>query len=130
MRHLLMLFTLLMVIGCGQNKSTKMKSNLNSKIGTIEVVLFKTKEGVSKENFTKAAAAVNPVMENLDGYLGRNLAVDPDGNWVDMVYWTDLLAAEHAAEVVMKSESCQRFIGMIDDSSMKFMHLSPVLEDQ
>jgi hypothetical protein len=61
------------------------------------------------------------------GFISRKLAVSENGTWTDIVYWTDLKSAEIASKEVMKSETCGVFFGMIDESSMQFMHLKPVL---
>ncbi len=128
MRQLFILFAVLVVTACEHQNKSKMEANTKTEIGTIEIVMFKTKNGVNSEEFIRAAEAVNPLVADMHGYLGRQLAVDPDGNWMDTVFWTDLESAERAAEEVMKSETCQHFFGMIDQESMKFTHFIPVLD--
>ncbi|WP_420573362.1 hypothetical protein [Kordia sp.] len=126
MRHLLIGIVAILLISC----NTKDKTNLNEqnkKVGTIELVIFDTYPQYSKEEVIAAAKALNPIVEKFDGYIGRKLAIDKDGKWTDIVYWTDLKSAEHAAQEVMKSETCQKFFGMIKEESMQFMHLEPVI---
>ncbi len=124
MKQFLILTVTVILFGCGnQNKVESAKKE----VGTIELVIFKTKPEFTQKEVIAAASAVSPVVEKLEGYLGRKLAMGEDGTWTDIVYWTDLASAEKAAQEVMKSETCQKFFGMIDERSMKFMHLQQVL---
>ncbi len=105
-------------------------SEQSKKVGTIELVIFDTYPQYSKAEVIAAAKAVNPVAEKFDGYIGRKLAVDKNGKWTDIVYWTDLKSAEHAAQEILKSETCQKFFGMINQETMQFMHLEPVMDSK
>jgi antibiotic biosynthesis monooxygenase (ABM) superfamily enzyme len=91
------------------------------------MVTFKTKPTFSREEVIEAAEAVNSVVETFPGYLGRKLAVDKEGNLTDLVNWTDLASAEHAATEIIKSETCQKFFHTIDESTMVFKHLDLAL---
>lgn len=100
---------------------------MSKKVGTVELVIFKVKNNLSEEEVIGAANAVNPVLESYAGFISRKLAVSKDGVWSDIVYWSDLKSAEYAGQEVMKNETCQAYFGMIDEKSMNFMHLKPVL---
>ncbi len=129
MKQLLIAATMLILTSCNNQNNVKKENMTNKKIGTIELVIFKTKPGFTQSEVIEAANAVNPVVKEFKGYIGRKLAISKDGTWTDIVYWTDLEAAEHAAQEIMKSETCQKFFGMIDEKSMTFMHLDPVIEN-
>lgn len=128
MKQLLIILTTITMISCNNENKSKMEKKVNKEVGTIEIVIFKTKPNFTQKEVTEAANAVNSVVEKFKGYISRKLAVSKDGTWTDIVYWTDLESAEHAAQEVMKSETCQKFFGMIDEKSMTFMHLNPVIE--
>jgi len=130
MKKLLILLTTVTLLSCSNQNKSKMEKIVKQEVGTIELVTFKTKPGFSQKEVIEAANAVNPVVEKFSGYISRKLAVSEVGTWTDIVYWTDLESAEHAAQEVMKSETCQKFFGMIDEKSMKFMHLTPVIENE
>ncbi|MCW5518121.1 antibiotic biosynthesis monooxygenase family protein [Muriicola sp. Z0-33] len=130
MKNLLILITTITMLSCSNQNNSKIEKKMKQKTGTIELVIFKTKPEFSHKEVIEAANAVNPVVEVFDGYIGRKLAVSTDGTWTDIVYWTDLESAEHAAQEVMKSETCQKFFGMIDEESMTFMHLNPVIDTE
>lgn len=93
------------------------------------MAIFKTKSQFTKQEIINAANLVTPEVEKMNGYLGRKLAVSKDDTRTDIVYWKDLASAEHAAEQVMKTESCKKFFEMIDEKSIQFMHLSPVIDE-
>ena len=126
------LFTIIAstVLSCNDQNNLMMEKQNEKKIGTIEVVVFKTKSAYSKEQVIEAAKAVNPVVQEYDGFIGRKLAIGEDGTWTDIVYWTDLQTAEIAAKEVMKSTSCQKFFAMIEEEGMQFMHLDPVIDTE
>ncbi|WP_298425539.1 hypothetical protein [uncultured Kordia sp.] len=127
MKHLLIGIITIVLISCNPQNKTNM-SEQSKKVGTVELVIFDTYPQYSKAEVIAAAKAVNPVVEKFDGYIGRKLTVDKNGKWTDIVYWTDLKSAEHAAQEILKSETCQKFFGMINQETMQFMHLEPVID--
>lgn len=97
----------------------------------IELVVFKIKPGVSNEAFKEAAAKTIPVLQNMDGFLGRTLAVTETGDqWTDIVYWKDMDSAQKAAKAFGKELDCQEFISMLDSEQMTFLHLKPVFSSE
>ncbi len=129
MKHLLIGIIAVVLFSCNTQNKTSM-SEQSKKVGTIELVIFDTYPQYSKAEVIAAAKAVNPVAEKFDGYIGRKLAVDKNGKWTDIVYWTDLKSAEHAAQEILKSETCQKFFGMINQETMQFMHLESVMDSK
>ena len=130
MKQIITLLLGFVILSSSSTKSeVKMEGTTNKKVGTIELVIFKIKDGVSHDEFVESAKLVNPIVEKFDGYIGRKLAVDKEGTWSDIVYWTDQKSAELAAEEVMKSPVCQKFFEMIDQESMQFMHMDPVINE-
>ena len=96
------------------------------KAKAIELVLFRTKPGISVEALIEAAAKVNTFVQAQPGFVQRNLAVNEEGQWTDIVYWTDMAAAHQAAEAALSSPICQPFFGMIDEATMKMHHFDIV----
>ena len=129
MKHLLIGIIAVALFSCNTQNKTSM-SEQSKKVGTIELVIFDTYPQYSKAEVIAAAKSVNPVAEKFDGYIGRKLAVDKNGKWTDIVYWTDLKSAEHAAQEILKSETCQKFFGMINQETMQFMHLESVMDSK
>lgn len=100
------------------------------KAKVIELVLFDIKPGYSEKEVIKAGEAVNSFLEKSDGFINRKLSLSKEGKWMDIVYWTTLENAEKASEEVLKSEICQKYFGMIDETTMQFMHLNIVIDTE
>ncbi len=128
MKQIVILFAATLLVGCGNTNDSKMNTKTKNEVGTIELVVFKTKPSFTKEQVIEAAEALNPIVTKFNGYLGRTLSVAEDGTWSDIVYWTDKESAEFSVKEVMKSETCQTFFAMIDEKSMQFMHMEPVIK--
>ena len=56
----------------------------------IEIVLFKTKEGVNPEQFKKEMTRYNSFLKKCDGFLSRKIGVSADGQYLDVMYFADL----------------------------------------
>ena len=90
---------------------------------TLEMVEFRGKEGVSSAEMLDKASRLHGVLADMDGFIERHLAQGDDGKWVDLVYWRDLASARAAADAVMKIPAAQEFFALIDQESMRFVHL-------
>lgn len=93
----------------------------------IEVVQFKPKEGIDKDTFTTAAGSIEAFINHQAGFIQRELAVNEDGMWIDIVHWTDLASAQQAAQAALESPACAPFFGMIDEHNMTMHHFQSVL---
>ncbi len=94
---------------------------------TIELVLFKIQGNRSDEKVIQAAEKLNDFIEKQPGFISRTLSKAEDGTWKDLVYWTDLESAQKAGEKVMTEACAAEFMGMIDKSTMQFLHFEPKL---
>lgn len=95
----------------------------------IEVVLFKTEVGSNSAQIEAAARALTPVLARLDGFIRRELAHDGD-QWVDLVHWRDLAAAQAASQAVLTMPECQPFFSLIDPRSVRMLHCVSKLQQQ
>lgn len=102
---------------------------MRSTIGTIELVIFKTKVNVTKQKVIDSSKLVDTILKDFDGFISRKLAVSNDGTWSDIVYWKDLKSAEYAGQEVLKNTTCQKYFSLIDEKNMQFLHLEPVVVD-
>lgn len=66
-------------------------------LGVIELVVFRGKEGVTREAMTAAALSITPILKDMPGFLGREFAATADGQYADIVRWTDMRSAKQAA---------------------------------
>lgn len=99
-------------------------------VKAVELVLFKTKPEFPIETVIKAAETMNAVMDKYEGYISRKLALTEDGQWMDLVYWTDQASAEKASKHIMENELAQKYFDMIDSSTMQFEHLNVVIDTE
>jgi heme-degrading monooxygenase HmoA len=95
----------------------------------VELVIARLVEGVSQQDYTNAAAALELDLRNLPGYLSRQLAFEPRGLWVDIVYWNSLEQAMAVAQAFRRLESARPVEAMLDPASVRIYHLEPVYID-
>lgn len=88
----------------------------------VELVLFKTNEGVSIEEGKNAMLKLNDCVANFPGFVSRKTAVDEEGQFLDLVLWTSMEAATSASEKVMADESLKPIFGVINQEEMTFKH--------
>jgi hypothetical protein len=97
----------------------------------LELVVFKLREGVSREQFLGTADPVSEWIREQPGFVSRELSYDAENDrWVDIVRWRTMGEAHAAAELAMSSESCAPMFGLIDMESTLMIHadlaISPV----
>ena len=92
----------------------------------VEVVQFKAKPGVSDAQIRAAADALQRDVEQFPGCLHRRLLKSEDGQWLDIVDWTGLDEALHAAEAIMARPSAQGFMELAEPDSITMLHLASV----
>ena len=93
---------------------------------TYEVVLFRAKTGVSRDELISAFAATQAIIENFDGFIKRTLLEGENGQWIDMVQWQSLAQAQTAAEKVMQMPELAQSFAVIDESTIQMLHLHDV----
>lgn len=91
------------------------------------MVLFELKDGVSPEEGKLAMNALNDFVSQQSGFLARNTSVAEDGQFLDLVYWTDLKSAQTASEKALKDESLIPHFSLIKQESMVFKHFEVFL---
>lgn len=93
----------------------------------IELIIFKTKAGISDEALKEAAAKTTGVLQKMDGFLRREFsATDTGEQWADIVYWKDMNSAKQAAKAFLQEPDTQEFIAMIDQQKMTILHLNSI----
>ena len=92
------------------------------KATVIEMVLFRTNEGVTSEEAKSKLMNVNKFLVNQEGFISRKISVSDDGEFLDIVYWADMNSATAAANNLMKDpEICKNF-SIIDEETQVFKH--------
>lgn len=100
-----------------------MKDNL-----TVELVQFKLAKGKDEKAFLEASDEMMIDLRKQSGFIDRELLKGEDNEWIDVIHWENLAEAKLAAKYVMSIPSCLKFFEMIDQESIKMMHLDQVRE--
>ena len=103
---------------CGKG-AKKMKME---KATIVEMVHFKTKEGVTAETAKNAMRQMNSFVSNQPGFVARKTSVAKDTIFLDIVFWEDMGSAKTAAEKVNAMEGAEKIFEVIDQSSMTLEH--------
>lgn len=119
MKNLIIGLIVLTVFSCNQSDTKKSKME-QAKI--IEMVLWKSKEGISTEDAKQAITKLNDFVKAQPGFVARKTAIAEDGRFLDIVYWTDMASAKTASEKAMDSEICIPAFSTIDEREMTFLH--------
>lgn len=91
----------------------------------VEVVLFRLRDGASREEFLAAAAESQVFLQRQPGFLQRQLLSGPDGQWVDLGWWDSMDKAMAAAKAFESASEASVFESLIDFASVNMMHLHP-----
>jgi hypothetical protein len=94
---------------------------------TVEVVIFKTKDGVSKQSILNSAEGMLSTLKSWDGFISRELINAGNQNWIDIVHWRDLKSAQAAQHKAMESDSCLLFFSFLEEEGQQLFHGEKVL---
>ena len=119
MKKLIIGLIVLSAFSCEQS-STKKSNMEQAKI--IEMVMWKSVEGISPEEAKKSITKLNNFVSEQPGFIARKTAIAEDGKFLDIVYWTDLKSAKDASEKAMKTEELMPIFSTIDQKEMMFQH--------
>ena len=92
------------------------------KATVIEMVLFRTNEGVTPEESKNKLISVNEFLIKQEGFISRKISISDDREFLDIVFWADMNLAKAAANNLMNyPEICENF-DVIDRETMTFKH--------
>jgi hypothetical protein len=95
----------------------------------LELVVFKLKKGVSREQFLGTDDAVSAWISKQPGFVSHELLYDAEGDrWIEVAWWKTLEEANAAAELSLTSESCAPMFALIDMDSALMLHGVPANE--
>ena len=113
----------------GLNDPTAVNQGTMKETKIVEMVLFELNEGVSQAEGKKAMQALSSFVTKSPGFLGRKTSIGEDGQFLDLVYWTDLASAKTASEKVMQDESMIPHFAVIKQESMIFKHFEVFINE-
>jgi len=112
-------------IATAQTKKTK--QSMEVKTQYLEVVRFKLKSEVTKEQFLKSENEIRVgKIKNQKGYQGRDVYQDTDGTWLIIIRWDDKESAEAWTPIFMTLKEGQAFGSLMDFSSARQEHYTLV----
>lgn len=80
----------------------------------IEWAPFRLAAGVSEEVLLEASEALQrDFLRHQRGFLRRELLRGPDGEWVDLVHWSDQASADGVVEAVRTSPICHAYFHLM-----------------
>jgi heme-degrading monooxygenase HmoA len=89
----------------------------------VELATFKTKEGVTQEQFLATVDAVSEWVKRQPGFISYDLAyAEETDTWMEVIWWESLDAARYGAEAAVTSESCAPMFALIDRQSTRILH--------
>ena len=89
----------------------------------LELVVFKTRGGVTREEFLRTNEPVSRWISEQPGFVSRDLSYDPAGDrWVDVLWWETLEEAQAASEHALSSDSCTPMFALIEMDDMLMLH--------
>ena len=89
----------------------------------LELVVFKLRQGVTREQLLATTDAVSAWAGEQPGFVSRELSYDAEGDrWIDVVWWRTLAEAQAASELAMTSEACAPMFSLIDMESTLMLH--------
>jgi len=103
------------------------KTNME-KVGAIEVVQYRGKEGVSDEEMIEKLKLLNDVVSQFDGFISRKFSKDEEGNWMDLVFWTSKEKAIEASKIAEQNPIVHEVLAIVDEKTMTFRHYTPLFE--
>lgn len=93
----------------------------------LEVVRFKLKADVTKEQFLKAENDIRiGKIKNQKGYQGRDVYQDTDGTWLIIIRWDNKESADAWTPIFMTLKEGQTFGSLMDFSSARQEHYTLV----
>lgn len=90
----------------------------------IEMVSYKLKPGVSKQDLMATHEQVNRFLQTLEGFMYRSVAENDSGLLYDVVYWQDMVSAKAADEAFMAHAAGQALMAIADEQSVSMSHMA------
>jgi len=118
MKSKLLILIFLITISCTINE----QNQIESKEAIIELVLFKTNTDIKSEDAKNAMIKLNKILSKQKGFISRKTSISKDGQFLDLLYWTDLVSAQNANKKVMEDTLVLEIFNMIDQKQMTFDH--------
>ncbi len=88
----------------------------------VEIVRFRLKENVTRDEFAATLPASNRFLEAREGFVSRRLSADEEGTWVEHIEWTSMEAAKAAAAAFFVEDSLEPMRNAIEGKGAEVNH--------
>ena len=88
----------------------------------METVVFRLKEGVTREEFAHAAEKATEFVTAQPGFIARRLSCTGDGEWIEQIEWSGMSYAKAAAAAIGSVEGNRPFLSAIDGPTVQIRH--------
>jgi len=95
-----------------------------NKATVIEMVLFRINEGITIEFAQSELINLNKFLAEQEGFISRKISISDDGQFLDIVYWTDINSAMTAANNLMQIPEAMKNFSVIDQKTVLFKHFT------
>ncbi|WDD97661.1 hypothetical protein [Thalassomonas actiniarum] len=96
----------------------------------IEMVSYKLKAGVSRQDLEATQEQVNRFLQTLEGFMYRSVAENESGVLYDVVYWQDMASAKAADEAFMTHAAGKALMAIADEQSVSMSHMEVLSQAQ
>lgn len=97
---------------------------------TIELVIFKFKEGTTRQEEARYLEVTDILVRSYKGFIDRMYMQGEKGSRADLIRWETMADAQTAAEDIMKNSAALEVFEKIEDAYTKFYHFTPVHESK
>jgi hypothetical protein len=94
---------------CPKGHKIDRKMNRMDKATIIEIVRFKTNEGVNSGEFKAELAKYDEFLLTQTGFISRQIGLEADGMYVGITHWADMQSAETMGENLYRNPEMAAF---------------------
>jgi hypothetical protein len=99
------------------------------KATVADIFLFKPKAGVTLEAFEKEMIKFNNTLADYKGLVSRTNGVSANGNYLELVYWTDFEAIKSAEEKGAQDTEIEDFFTQMTNEESVFSNRFEIFSD-
>ncbi|SHG23533.1 hypothetical protein [Flagellimonas flava] len=90
---------------------------MNNNQQVMEWAPFTIKEDVSETELLEVSKALQTdFLQNLKGFVRRELLIEADRKYIDVVYWKNMDAARRAMDEAKKSPACFAYFSLMEEA--------------
>lgn len=93
---------------------------MNSNQQVMEWAPFTIKEGVTETELLEASKALQTdFLQNQEGFIRRELLIETDKTYIDLVFWKSMAAARNAMSEAKTSAACSAYFRLMNEADFE-----------